>query len=122
MQAAWFFCHTAAPFPVNLAMPDATEPFLAYCLSVLQGDPFVIDELRFAGFDCSPAAWSFTLPALHAFLTEHLHVTLAYKAFIQQLFASDINLRLREHGAEIAIADNQGKVNSSRYCLRRLPL
>lgn len=103
-------------------MPDAPEAFLACCHAVLLGDPSAIEELRSAGFDCALAAWSFTLPALHAFLTEHLHVTLDYKAFIQQLFASDINLRLREHGAEIAIADNRGKVNSSRYCLRRLPL
>lgn len=103
-------------------MPDVTETFLSCCLPILQGDPFVIDELRSAGFDCSLAAWSFTLPALHVFLTEQRQLTLTYKAFIQQLFASDINLRLREHGAEIAIADNQGKVNSSRYCLRRLPL
>ncbi|MOA59099.1 hypothetical protein D3C78_1836360 [compost metagenome] len=46
---------------------------------------------------------------------------LEYRTFVRQLFASQINLRLREQGAEIAIADNRGKVSASLYCLRRLP-
>ena len=43
-----------------------------------------------------------------------------YTGFLRELYASDLNTRLRDLGAEIAIVDNHGKVDSSLYCLRRL--
>ncbi|WP_437880600.1 hypothetical protein [Pseudomonas sp. LRF_L74] len=101
-------------------MTDAPALFLACCADVLAEDETVIERLQRAGFDCKTDGWSFTLPALHAFLVDQHGMLLDYKSFVQQLFASDINLRLRAQGAEIAIADNRGKVNASRYRLRRL--
>lgn len=104
-------------------MTPAVHAFLDCCERILRGDAVLIDQLCAAGFTCAPASWAFTLPALHAFLAAQLGDGAApeYRAFVRQLFASPINLRLREQGAEIAIADNRGKVSASRYCLRRLP-
>lgn len=103
-------------------MSAAVQLFLDCCERILRGDGALIEQLHTAGFACAPAAWRFTLPALHGFLTPQLMAdpALEYRVFVQQLFASSINQRLREHGAEIAIADNQGKVSASLYCLRRL--
>lgn len=104
-------------------MSHAVQAFLDCCERILQGDAALIEQLRAQGFACAPAAWAFSLPALHAFLVPQLAggEALEYRAFVRQLFASQINLRLREQGAEIAIADNRGKVSASLYCLRRLP-
>lgn len=104
-------------------MSPAVHAFLDCCERILQGDAALIGQLRAEGFACAPASWTFSLPALHAFLATQLATgeTLEYRAFVRQLFASRINLHLRERGAEIAIADNRGKVSASLYCLRRLP-
>lgn len=104
-------------------MTPAVHTFLDCCERILHGDAALIEQLRAAGFACAPASWSFGLPALHAFLAASLTGDSApeYRAFVRQLFASPINLHLRERGAEIAIADNRGKVSASLYCLRRLP-
>lgn len=103
-------------------MSQAVQAFLDCCQRVLGGDAALIEQLRAQGFACAPGEWRFTLPALHGFLAPQLAAdpALEYRAFIQQLFASSINQRLRERGAQIAIADNQGKVSASLYCLRRL--
>ena len=103
-------------------MTPAVHTFLDCCQRILHGDAALIDQLRAAGFACAPASWTFSLPALHAFVAARLASGEApeYRAFVRQLFASRINLELREHGAEIAIADNRGKVSASLYCLRRL--
>lgn len=105
-------------------MSAAVDLFLDCCERVLRGDGALIEQLHMAGFACAPGEWRFTLPALHGFLAPRLSTdpTLEYRAFVQQLFASSINQHLGEHGAEIAIADNQGKVSASLYCLRRLPI
>lgn len=104
-------------------MTPAVHAFLDCCQRILHGDATLIGQLRAEGFACAPASWTFSLLALHAFLAPQLAGgdALEYRAFVRQLFASQINLRLREHGAEIAIADNRGKVSASLYCLRRLP-
>jgi hypothetical protein len=104
-------------------MSAAVPLFLDCCARVLRGDGVLIEQLHAQGFACAPAEWCFTLPALHGFLAPRLTAApaLTYRAFVQQLFASSINQQLREHGAEIAIADNRGKVSASLYCLRRLP-
>lgn len=105
-------------------MSAAIRLFLDCCERVLRGDGALIEQLHMAGFACAPGEWRFSLPALHGFLAPRLaaDTPLEYRAFVQQLFASSINQRLGEQGAEIAIADNQGKVSASLYCLRRLPL
>lgn len=104
-------------------MSAAVQLFLDCCARVLRGDGVLLEQLRMAGFACAPSEWRFTLPALHGFLAPRLtaDTPLEYRAFVQQLFASSINRHLREHGAQIAIADNRGKVSASLYCLRRLP-
>lgn len=104
-------------------MSAAVQLFLDCCERIVRGDAALIEQLHAQGFACAPAEWRFTLPALHGFLAPRLATdpALEYRAFVQQLFASSINQQLREHGAEIAIADNQGKVSTSLYCLRRLP-
>jgi hypothetical protein len=92
------------------------------CQAVLQGDEVFVALLSDQGFVCGPGYWQFRLPALHGFVQVQLPVAQQpdYPRFLQQLYASDLNSRLRELGAEIAIVDNHGKVDSSLYCLRRL--
>jgi hypothetical protein len=104
-------------------MSPAIALFLDCCQRVLRAEQQLLDELTAAGFACTAAGWQFTLPTVHKFLRAQLPADVApdYRQFIQQLYASDLNQRLRELGAEIAVADNQSKVHRSRYCLRRLP-
>ncbi|MBX9757070.1 MAG: hypothetical protein K2X80_20110 [Pseudomonadaceae bacterium] len=104
-------------YPTHIAL------FLDCCQRVLRAEQRLLDELTAAGFACTAADWQFTLPAVHQFLFTQLPAAAApeYRQFIQQLYASDLNQRLRELGAEITLADNQSKVHRSLYCLRRLP-
>jgi hypothetical protein len=90
---------------------------------VLRAEQQILGQLTGAGFICAAGDWQFTLPALQQFLLSQMPAeqSTAYPQFIQQLYASDLNQRLRELGAEIALRDNQGKVHRSCYCLRRLP-
>lgn len=103
-------------------MSQRVEAFLECCTLVLAGDEAFIARLRECGFVCESGAWRFTLPALHELLAARLGGTtqVPYAQFCQELFASEINLRLRAQGAEIAIAENHGKISRSLYCLRRL--
>lgn len=93
------------------------------CQRVLRGDQQLLSQLRTAGFECAAGGWQFSLPDLHGFLQAQLPTDECcdYQQFIRRLYASDINHRLCEQGAEIALADNQGKIHRSRYCLRCLP-
>lgn len=104
-------------------MSQRVEVFLEDCARLLAGDAVLIAQLREQGFVCEVGRWHFTLPALHTWLTSRLEggKQVPYAQFCQELFASDINQRLRQQGAEIAIADNCGKISLSLYCLRRLP-
>lgn len=64
--------------------------------------------------------WFFTLPALHQF-TQSIDAefnALTYQEFRTLLFASPINHQLSTYNAEIAIAENRGKVDKSTYLLR----
>lgn len=105
-------------------MSQRVELFLECCGLVLAGDAALIALLREQGFACTEGEWRFTLPALHAWLTGRLQGAeqVPYAQFCQELFASEINPHLRQQGAEIAIADNRGKISLSLYCLRRLPV
>ena len=104
-------------------MAPAIVLLLDCCLRVLRAEPRLIAQLTAAGFVCAAADWQFSLPAVHKFLLTQLPVDVApeYRQFIRQLYASDLNQRLGELGAEITLLDNQGKVHLSRYRLRRLP-
>ncbi len=89
------------------------------CANVLRGDETTLQQLRAAGFECEEGFWAFRLPALHRYLCGDRDDN--YRGWLKQLYASDLNSRLRELGGEIAILDNRGKVDASCYCLRRLP-
>jgi hypothetical protein len=104
-------------------MSPAIALLLDCCQRVLRAEQQLLDELTSTGFACAAADWQFTLPAVHKFLLRQLPADVApeYRQFIRQLYASDLNQRLGELGAEIALADNQGKVHRSHYWLRRLP-
>lgn len=104
-------------------MAAAVAFFLRCCGRVLQGDEELLEQLRGHGFACGAGCWRFSLPALHAFLAERIGDDCPdYPRFRRQLFASDCNARLRSLGAEIAIADNHGKVDESLYVLQRISL
>lgn len=101
-------------------MRPALALLLDSCQALLAGDQGCIARLRAAGFVCATAAWQFRLPALHTYLMTRLPPgeRVDYPGFLRELYASDLNTRLSELGAEIAIVDNLGKVDSSLYCLR----
>lgn len=103
-------------------MSPAIALLLDCCQRVLRAEQQLLDQLTAAGFACAVDDWQFTLPAVHKFLLTQLpaDVEPEYQQFIQHLYASDLNQRLRELGAEMALADNQGNIHLSRYCLRRL--
>ena len=59
----------------------------------------------------------FTLPALHAFIDPGSAVD--YHRFRQQLYQSSLNQSLSAFDAEVVVLQSTGKVDNSRYCLRR---
>lgn len=94
------------------------DRFYACCEAVLSGDAQLLEQLRAYGFTCAPGHWAFSLPELHRYLTAEQEMD--YRLWRKQLYASDINARLRALGAEIAILDNRSKVDASLYGLRHL--
>lgn len=92
------------------------------CRAVLAGDAPCIAWLRAGGFECDAQGWQFRLPALHALLITRLPSgeRIDYPQFIRELYASDLNTRLRALDAEIVIVNNRGKVDASVYGLCRL--
>jgi hypothetical protein len=105
-------------------MSPSVALLLDYCQRVLRAEQRLITQLTAAGFVCSAANWQFSLPALQQFLLSQMPAEQAadYPQFVQQLYASDLNQRLGELGGEIALAENQGNIHLSRYCLRRLTI
>ncbi len=99
-------------------MNDPRQRFLDCCEAVLRGDAQTLEQLRAQGFACEPGSWTFSLAELHGYLGAGQGM--AYRLWLKQLYASDINTRLRELGGEIAIVDNRSKVDASLYGLRRL--
>lgn len=97
-------------------MNDPVESFFAQCQAVLAGDAALLARLQAAGFACQAGYWAFRLPQLQQWLAPQLD----YPRLRQALYASELNTRLKALGGEIAIADNQGNSDLSRYCLRRL--
>jgi len=89
------------------------------CEAVLRDDAQMLEQLRAHGFSCEPGHWTFGLPELDRYLKVGQGAD--YRLWLKQLYASDINSRLRKLSAEIAIVDNRGKVDASLYSLRRLP-
>ena len=101
-------------------MTDPIARFLHCCERILANDRACIEALQHQGFICEHGHWQFRLPALHAFLCGQ-ESTRAYRDFRRQLLKSPINARLRDHGAQIVILENHGKLDASLYGLMRLP-
>ncbi len=70
-------------------------------------------------FRLESGQWCFTLPDLHRFLQDENDVFAAfdYKKFRGLILKSPVNRAIKGFGAEIAIAENRGKVDRSRYVL-----
>ena len=100
-------------------MSEPLQRFFECCEAVLRGDAQMLEQLCAYGFTCAPGHWVFNLPELHRFLDAGQEMD--YRLWRKQLFASDLNTRLRDLRAEIVIVDNRGKVDASLYGLRRLP-
>lgn len=99
-------------------MSDPVEAFRQCCDAVLRGDTQLLEQLRAHGFNCEPGFWVFSQADLHGYFAASLSIT--YEAWLQRVYASEINTYLRGQGAEIAIHDNLGKVALNLYCLRRV--
>jgi hypothetical protein len=99
-------------------MNDPLLRFFDCCEAVLRGEAQLLAQLRTHGFACEPGHWTFGLPELHRYLDAGQGTE--YRLWLKQLYASDINTRLRRLGAEIVIVDNRGKVDASLYGLRCL--
>ncbi|WP_263139792.1 hypothetical protein [Pseudomonas sp. RIT-PI-AD] len=96
---------------------DTLALFLDTCRRLSQGDEDLVARLRDAGFVCEPFDWSFTLPAVHAWLATDE----PYPRFRQRLFASRFNQWLEAFDMRVVIEDNRGKVDANRYRLCRRP-
>lgn len=103
-------------------MAPLLAELLACCQRVLRGEAEQLGQLQVAGFVCAPGSWQFELPALHGYLCRQLPPGTGadYRAFLRQLYASDLNSRLAALGAQMVVLDNRGKVSRSRYALQPL--
>ena len=61
----------------------------------------------------------FSLPALHRLLDPQQ--SLEFRDFRKLLYASTLNQQLGAFDAEVTLLHTTGKVDTSRYCLRRSP-
>ncbi len=96
------------------------QALLAFFERVARKDAAQLKKLaREPCFRVEQERWSFTLPELYRFLQEQDAVfgRVDYKRFRRLVLASPVNRVLKPHGAEIAIADNRGKTDRSRYAL-----
>ena len=91
-----------------------------FTAQVLAGDPVALNRIdEFSGdLERLPQGLVFTLPALHALLDPGQ--TLEYREFRNGLYASTLNQDLSAFDAEVVAFESSGKVDSSRYCLRRI--
>lgn len=101
-------------------MQTIENALLEFFESVALKDPALLEAL--AGrpeFTLEQGRWVFTLPMLHQFLLlqNSIFKDLDYAQFRSNIFSSAINQKIKAHGAEIVIADNQGKVDKSEYAL-----
>lgn len=60
----------------------------------------------------------FTLKELHSWIFDDN--SLQFADFKRFLYQSTLNQQLQEKGIEIGIEDNQGKIDRTRYALRRI--
>ena len=93
---------------------------LGFFERVAQKDEAQLSKLRRCPeFRLEPGQWRFTLPDLHRFLRDEddAFAAVDYKKFRSLILKSPVNRAVKAFGAEIAIAENRGKVDRSRYVL-----
>ena len=90
-----------------------------FFVGVAHQEPELIAKLKQKSFEIEQERWIFTLPDLHRFLQQHNETfkTISYVQFRSIVFGSAINQSIQKYGAEVIIADNQGKVDKSEYAL-----
>lgn len=96
------------------------QALIAFFERVARKDADQLSKLRQERrFTVEPGRWCFTLPDLHSFLQEQdaEFRSLDYRRFRKAIFNSPINETAKSRGAEIAIVDNRGKIDRSRYAL-----
>ena len=95
------------------------ESLQQFFIDVLAGDADTLRRIDDSDLDLelAPAGFVFTLPALHALLD--LGQQLDYAQFRKLVYASTLNQELSAFDAEVVTFDSSGKIDTSRYCLRR---
>jgi len=98
----------------------AERALLAFFERVAEKDAAQLDKLsRCPEFRLEHGRWRFALPDLHRFLQgeDDAFASIDYTKFRNLILKSPINRAVKPFGAEIAIAENRGKVDRSRYVL-----
>lgn len=101
-------------------MQAIENALISFFERVVQQDSAIIDELsRESDFQVQQGRWTFTLPALHAYLQKNIKAfsSIDYSQFRSAIFSSNINQIIQLKDAKIIIAINRGKVNLSEYAL-----
>ena len=104
----------------NRPMQLVERTLISFFEQVAQQDQVILEKLRDdQSFSVKLGHWCFTLPDLYRFLQCHEEVFegVTYKQFRQMIFNGPINQTVKHYGAKIEIADNQAKVDRSRYAL-----
>ncbi len=101
-------------------MHTAEQALISFFERVAQKDKKQLKKLREEQrFSVDRECWFFSLPDLYSFLQfqDGVFHRINYKQFRQLVFNSPIHKNIKSFGAEIIIADNQGKVDKSGYVL-----
>ena len=89
---------------------------------VLAKNAVALELISQAGSDLQllPQGFVFSLPALHAILDPDQ--CLPYGEFRKLLYDSTLNQELSAFDAEVTLFQPSGKVDTSLYCLRHIPV
>ncbi len=104
-------------------MTSAQQILLDFFVLVAQREKGCLAGLSaWQSFRVDEQGWTFALPDLFAYLQKGYpdFLELDYKQFRQLLFDAPVNALVKQHGAELFIADNQQNVDRSCYQLRWL--
>ncbi len=102
-------------------MDSTQQSLLDFFRRIALRDTVQIESIRkHVGFTLKDNQWLFRLSALHHYLQQLSppgYVVIDYPSFRKLLYGIPINENIRPLGAEIIIADNQGRVDYSTYAL-----
>jgi hypothetical protein len=101
-------------------MQAVEKALLSFFERVARRDEGALQGLRSEPrFRVDERGWRFTLPDLYGFLQAHDEAfgRVTYGKFCRSIFTCPLNRALKRLGAEIVIADNQARVDESRYAL-----